>query len=183
MEIQSLYQHAIKFAAEKHAEINQTIPGTNLPYVVHLSNVAMEILIASAETKHFDIGFAIQVALLHDTLEDTHATFEDLKEKFGIAVAHAVSALTKRNDIPKNEKMKDSLNRIKKLSKEVWSVKLADRITNLQVPPSHWSLEKKQAYQKEAIQILQELNGANLYLENRLKDKIEEYSKYCVTTI
>ncbi|MCC7520939.1 MAG: bifunctional (p)ppGpp synthetase/guanosine-3',5'-bis(diphosphate) 3'-pyrophosphohydrolase, partial [Flavobacteriaceae bacterium] len=90
MEIQSIYQHAIKFAAEKHAEINQTIPETNLPYVVHLSNVAMEILIASAETKHFDIGFAIQVALLHDTLEDTHATFEDLKEKFGIAVAHAV---------------------------------------------------------------------------------------------
>ena len=38
MQIQSLYQKAIKFAAAKHAAQNQTIPGTNLPYVVHLSN-------------------------------------------------------------------------------------------------------------------------------------------------
>ena len=43
MHTQSFYQKAIKFAAAKHAEQNQTVPGTNLPYVVHLSNVAMEI--------------------------------------------------------------------------------------------------------------------------------------------
>jgi guanosine-3',5'-bis(diphosphate) 3'-pyrophosphohydrolase len=183
MGTQSIYQNTIKFAAEKHTESNQTIPGTNLPYVVHLSNVAMEILIASQETKHFNIEFAVQVALLHDTLEDTSTTFEELKEKFSLEVANAVSALTKRNDIPKTEKMKDSLNRIKELSKEVWAVKLADRITNLQSPPTHWDFEKIQEYQKEAIQILQELNGANTYLENRLKEKIDKYSKYCVPTI
>ena len=53
MEIQSIYQQAIKFAALKHSEIQQTIPGTDLPYVVHLSNVAMEILIASHNTSDF----------------------------------------------------------------------------------------------------------------------------------
>ncbi|MGX7668765.1 HD domain-containing protein [Flavobacterium pedocola] len=183
METQNIYQNTIKFAAEKHAENNQTIPGTNLPYVVHLSNVAMEILIAFQETKHFNIDFAIQVALLHDTLEDTDTTFEELKENFSLEIANAVAALTKRNDIPKDEKMNDSLNRIKELSKEVWAVKLADRITNLQSPPTHWNFEKIQEYKKEAAQILQELNGANTYLENRLKEKIDEYAKYCVASL
>jgi hypothetical protein len=41
MEIQQLYQKSIKFAAGKHAEIDQKIPGTNLPYVVHICNVSM----------------------------------------------------------------------------------------------------------------------------------------------
>ncbi|MCL9806890.1 HD domain-containing protein [Flavobacterium amniphilum] len=183
MKTQSIYQDTLKFAAGKHAENNQTIPGTNLPYVVHLSNVAMEILIASQETEQFGIEFAIQVALLHDTLEDTNTTFEELTETFSLEVANAVSALTKRNDIPKAEKMKDSLKRIKELSKEVGAVKLADRITNLQSPPSHWSFEKRLEYQKEAIQILEELKGANTYLENRLKAKIDEYSRYCVPEV
>ena len=87
MQIQSLYQKAIKFAAAKHAAQNQTIPGMNLPYVVHLSNVAMEILIASFHSENFDLGFAVQFALLHDTLEDTSTTFEELETKFGVEIA------------------------------------------------------------------------------------------------
>lgn len=43
-------------------------PGTNLPYVVHLSNVAMEIIIASFNSDNFSLGLAVQVALLHDTI-------------------------------------------------------------------------------------------------------------------
>lgn len=70
MELQTIYQKTIKFAAKKHADQNQVIPGTNLPYVVHLSNVAMEIIIASQESEHFDTAFTIQVALLHDILEE-----------------------------------------------------------------------------------------------------------------
>lgn len=44
MSVQTIYQETIKFAAQKHA--NQTIPGSQLPYIVHLSNVAMEIFTA-----------------------------------------------------------------------------------------------------------------------------------------
>lgn len=180
MDIQSIYQETIKFAAQKHGEMNQTIPGTNLPYVVHLSNVAMEILLAAQETKAFDLRYAIQVALLHDTLEDTNTTFEELQEFFGSEVAQAVRALTKNKDIPKADQMTDSLTRIKQLPKEVWAVKLADRITNLQAPPAHWSSEKIQAYQTQALQIAQELESGNSYLENRLARKINEYSSYCL---
>jgi (p)ppGpp synthase/HD superfamily hydrolase len=181
MQTQSYYQKAIKFAALKHVEQNQLVPGTNLPYVVHLSNVAMEILIAAQNSPNFDVDFAVQVALLHDTLEDTATTWEELSEAFGATIAEGVLALTKNGDLPKSERMGDSLNRIRKLQKEVWAVKLADRITNLQIPPQHWDAAKRIAYQKEAILILEELKGGNAFLENRLRLKIAEYENYLQT--
>jgi len=179
--LQTKYQHAIKFAAQKHADKNQVIPGTNLPYVVHLSNVAMEILIAAQYTENFDSEFAIQVALLHDVLEDTDTTFEEIENEFSIEIAQAVLALTKNSIIAKEERMNDSLKRIKVLQKEVWAVKLADRITNLQTPPKHWSLEKITEYQKQAVHIYNSLKGGNEYLENRLREKISDYLTYCNT--
>ena len=178
MEIQALYQKAIKFAAAKHAAQNQTIPGTNLPYVVHLSNVAMEILIASFHSDNFDLGFAIQVALLHDTLEDTSTTFKELEIDFGVEVAIAVLALTKNNELPEDKQMQDCLKRIKLLQPEVWTIKLADRITNLQPPPPHWNKERKIRYRDEARLILSELKDGNDFLAKRLEGKIEEYGRY-----
>jgi (p)ppGpp synthase/HD superfamily hydrolase len=181
IELQTKYQKAIKFAAKKHADKNQLIPGTNLPYVVHLSNVAMEVLIAAQKTEKFNSELAIQVALLHDILEDTETTFDEVSNEFGKEIAQAVLALTKNSKMPKEERMDDSLNRIKELPKEVWAVKLADRITNLQVPPEHWSFEKITEYQKQAVLIYNSLKGGNEYLENRLWEKILDYLKYCVT--
>ncbi|OQY92472.1 MAG: guanosine polyphosphate pyrophosphohydrolase [Sphingobacteriales bacterium UTBCD1] len=178
MDIQSTYQQAIKFAAAKHTEKNQLIPGSNLPYVVHLSNVAMEIFIAYQNLPDFKLDFAVTLALLHDTLEDTSTTFSDLSKEFGIDVARGVSALTKNKDLPKQIRMADSLNRIMVLPKEVGAVKLADRITNLQKPPDTWDTPKKEKYRIEAIQILQALKGSNSYLEKRLSEKITEYEKY-----
>lgn len=178
MKTQTLYQEAIKFATAKHLEKEQKVLGTNLPYVVHLSNVAMEIMITSSNTKNFNLGFAVQVALLHDTIEDTSTEFGELENKFGIDVANAVSALTKNGDLPKVQQMQDSLKRIKKLQSEVWAIKLADRITNLQPPPSHWDNDKKINYQKEARLILSELKEANDFLAARLEAKIEAYANY-----
>ena len=178
MKTQTLYQKSIKFAAAKHVEQNQTIPGTNLPYVVHLSNVAMEVIVASFHSENFDLGFAVQVALLHDTLEDTNTNYEELETKFGVEIAMGVLALTKNEKLPKEERIKDCLKRIKLLQPEVWAVKLADRITNLQPPPPHWDKERKINYRDEAILILSELKDANDYLAKRLEEKIEEYERY-----
>ena len=178
MHTQSHYQKAIKFAAAKHAEQNQTVPGTNLPFVVHLSNVAMEILMASFNTANFDTDFAVQVALLHDTLEDTSTTYDELETEFGTDIAKAVHALTKNTDLPKEQQMKDSLKRIKLFSPEVWAVKLADRITNLHPPPTHWDKDRKISYRAEAGIILHELKEGNEFLAKRLEEKIEEYEEY-----
>ncbi len=179
MNTQTLYQKAVKFAGEKHKD--QLVPGTESNYVLHLSNVAMEILIASYNTPDFDINFAVQVALLHDSLEDTDTTFNKLESKFRLEVANAVLALTKNEELPKEQQMQDCLNRIKVLQSEVCAVKLADRITNLQPPPSHWNTNKKQKYLDQAKLILKELKEGNDYLAKRLKTKIKEYEKYINT--
>ena len=175
---QWLYQRAIKFATAKHVEREQKVPGTNLPYVVHLSNVAMEIMIAGAQSDNFNTGYAVQIALLHDTIEDTYTTVEELSEIFGIEIAKAVYALTKTEAIPAELRMADSLKRIKELPNEVWAVKLADRITNLQPPPSHWEKEKKLNYLNEAGLIYEALKEGNEFLANRLLKCMENYLKY-----
>lgn len=174
---QILYQTAIKFATLKHVAINQKVPGTELPYVVHLSNVAMEVLMANANTEDFNLALAIQAALLHDTIEDTDTTFSEVEENFGLDVANAVLALTKNESLPKDEQMMDSLQRIKKLPYEVWAVKMADRITNLQPPPSNWDNAKKKKYRAEAQVILDVLGQGNVFLAERLKGMIVEYEK------
>lgn len=174
---QELYQKAIKFAGEKHKD--QKVPGTNSNYLLHISNVAMEIILAHNTANNFDLNYAVQLALLHDTLEDTDTDFSELLNMFGEKVANGVQALTKNKNISsKKEKMIDSLNRINKLEKEVGMVKLADRITNLQEPPKHWKKDKIQNYLSEAIVINETLNNKNEYLNKRLESKIAEYKKY-----
>ncbi len=174
---QEIYQKAIKFAGEKHK--NQKVPGTDANYLLHISNVAMEIILAHNENKDFDINYAIQLALLHDTLEDTKTEFSELKEQFGEKVALGIQALTKNDNLTsKKEKMTDSLNRINQLEKEVGIVKLADRITNLQEPPKFWGKDKILNYLNEAKLINEMLKNKNEYLNTRLKAKIVEYKKY-----
>lgn len=176
MNVQALYQKSLRFAADKH--FVQKVPGSEHPYVVHLSNVAMEILVAAPHSHNFDLHQAIQIALLHDTLEDTDTNFETLRSNFGASVAEGVAALTKNATLPKEEQMQDSLLRITKMPKEVWAVKLADRITNLQIPPAHWEREKKVKYHQEAQLIWDILHEGNPFLADRLATQIEEYAQY-----
>ena len=176
MELQELYQKAIKFAGEKHGD--QKITGSESSYLVHLSNVAMEVILASQHKHDFDINFAVQVALLHDVIEDTPTSFEEIKSVFGFQIADAVLSLSKNNDLAPEEQIPDSLARIRLQSKEVWAVKLADRITNMQAPPSHWDNNKRIAYQLMARMILLRLKDSNSYLEQRLEEKILAYDRY-----
>lgn len=62
MNIQEIYQETIKYATLKHQENRQTIPDSDLPYVVHLSNVAMELFISYINSADFDLQYAMQVA-------------------------------------------------------------------------------------------------------------------------
>jgi len=173
---QELYQKAMKFAGEKHSQ--QKVPGTNANYLLHISNVTMEVLMAYQSEGDFDLNFAVQVAILHDTIEDTTADFEEIKNEFGSSIAVAVQALTKNESLPnKEETMADSLFRINELQKEVGLVKIADRITNLQTPPKHWTKEKIGKYWEEAKLIATTLRGKNPYLHRRLNQKIEDYAK------
>ena len=161
---QDLYLQTLLFAGKAH--IGQKVPGTEMSYVVHITNVAMEVAnaLVNSNESQLDVTFAIQCALLHDTIEDTHVVYEEIEEVFGTRVADGVLALTKNTNLPKPEQMQDSLKRIVAQGPEIRMVKMADRINNLQPPPAYWTTEKKQRYHKEAELILKELGGsASLY--------------------
>jgi (p)ppGpp synthase/HD superfamily hydrolase len=141
--------------------------------------VVFEILAAVSVDKDLDPALAIPCALLHDTLEDTKLTYEEVLNKFGSAIASGVLALTKSPDLKdKKQKMNDSLQRIKAQPREVWAVKMADRITNLYAPPYYWDDEKKREYVTEARLIHRELKDSSSYLAQRLEEKIQKYETF-----
>ena len=177
---QESYLNAIWFAANAHNKEDQKIPGTDIPYVVHLTQVTMEVMGALANEIHGDGDLAIQCALLHDAIEDTHVTFEEIESTFGRPVAEGVLALTKDETLPggKPAWMRDSLQRIKEQPHSVWIVKLADRITNLQSPPHYWKPEKIQRYYEEAHLIYQTLKDASPYLAERMRQKLDVYQQH-----
>lgn len=171
------YQRAIAFAGVAHAE--QCLPGSPASYVVHLAQVAMEILHAwEVAPGDWDVNLAMQCALLHDCLEDTATPYHLLEKSFGPSVAQGVQALSKNAELPKEEQMMDSLSRIRQQPYEIAMVKLADRITNLQSPPRHWDKAKIARYQEEARLILDQLGHANAFLAQRLQAKIEAYHTF-----
>ncbi len=164
-----------RFAAEAHN--GQTITGTDLPYLLHVSLVAMEVISTLALESGHDGDLAVRCALLHDVIEDTSITFDDVAGRYGSAVANGVQALTKNTQLPKEQQMGDSLRRIRAQPAEIWMVKLADRICNLQPPPAHWPIERVAAYRTEAQFILETLGEASPYLAERLRGKITNYGR------
>lgn len=172
------YDRAWRFAAAAHH--GQTVPGTPaLPYIMHLSLVSMELMAAFRAEPGHDEELGVQCALLHDVIEDTDITYEQLKAEFGQTVADGVLALTKNDVLPKTDKMADSLHRIRQQPPEIWMVKLADRITNLHRPaPPHWTEAKILAYGDEGLEIHEALKEASPFLAARLQQKIEVYREY-----
>lgn len=173
---QDSYTKAYRFAAEAHQ--GQLFPGTDLPYIMHVSFVSMEVIAALAIEKDREGDLAVQCALLHDVLEDTKVTYTQVQAAFGTEVARGVLALTKDKTLSKADSMCDSLARIKQQPYEVWMVKLGDRIANLAAPPHYWQKEKIAFYRKEAIEIHTALHEASPYLGRRLWQRIEAYQAY-----
>ncbi len=174
---QDLYKRALDFAARAHGD--QKVPGSGFPYVVHVTKVAMEVLHATRDGA-LRADLAMPCALLHDCIEDGGPTWEaPLRAEFGDAVADGVRALSKDAAVAKPDRMADALRRIRAQPKEIWAVKLADRITNLEPPPPAWTPEKRRRYLAEAKQILDALRGASASLEERFEQKMREYEAYC----
>jgi (p)ppGpp synthase/HD superfamily hydrolase len=149
-----------------------------IEYINHIGSVVFEILNAGMHTENFNGELAISCALLHDSIEDTALSVDELKQLYGEEVAAGVLALTKDKGRAKDQQMIDSLTRIKAQPKEVWAVKLADRICNLYAPPYYWDNNKKLSYLEEARTIHFHLKDGNEYLANRLMQKIEDYKRY-----
>lgn len=170
------YAAAVRFAAERHAA--QRFPGTDLPYLLHVVTVAAEVQRALIEQPRPDPDLAVVSALLHDTVEDTGTTVDEIAAGFGEAVAAGVLALTKDDTLPPADRMPDSLRRIRQQPYEIWMVKLADRIVNLGQPPHHWSVDRCRAYLAEGELVASELAGVSAWLDQRIRARIARYPTY-----
>lgn len=171
-----LFDDTLHFAAAAHE--GQYVPGKNYSYVVHLMGVCMEAMRAAIIEEAEDPNLVMQCALLHDTMEDTAVTYEILIDRFGKEVADGVAALTENSELPKKQRMPESLKRITRRKKEIWIVKLADRIWNLREPPAHWNSEKCGEYLEEAKIIHTALKKGSPYLAARLSDKMYTYKSF-----
>lgn len=122
---------AYYFAKCKHDEIYQTRKGSGVPYFVHPKGVALIVM------KNGGNNDQIRAALLHDVLEDCHASDEELRVCFGEHVQSLVRELTnQRYKIEKMGKEEYMTEKLMKLSNEALLVKLADINYNLQDLPS-----------------------------------------------
>lgn len=170
-----LDKKALQFALNKH-DGQVFNDNTGRPYIEHCKSVYVNLFTYVPDSiEKRDILAA--TALLHDTLEDTNTTYDEILRVFGKEVADNVLALTKNKELPHEEQMSDSLNRIINTSKEAGMVKLADRITNITKLHPLWDYKKSMNYLKEADLILNTLGDVNNNLAEKLKKLILEYEK------
>jgi (p)ppGpp synthase/HD superfamily hydrolase len=163
------------FAANAHND--QKYPGQKAAYITHPAQVAAEVLGIWMQSPNFNLNFALQLALLHDVLEDTPTTIQEIETEFGEIVALGVDALSKKSDIPSPLRMAHSLDRILKQHDEVAIVKMCDRVCNLNQPPNHWPKSKVLGYLAEAHEIHQQLGARHDTAAQRLEVQMEYYKK------
>lgn len=166
MNLEKFYK-SLFFAVRAHQGQKMKYPN-DVDYSAHIFGVALTAFEFAKEEK-LNMDLVVNIALLHDTIEDTDVTYEDIEIKFGKEIADGVFALTKNDNLPKDEQMEDCLNRILKLNKkEVAIVKLADRCFNTRCKVENWSEEKQKQYINEAKNIC---NKIGFYCP-KLKDQI-----------
>src|SRR3954464_10060628 len=117
---------AYDFAARYH--VQQTRKGVKAePYINHLAEVAL--LVAEA-TDGADANLVL-AAVLHDTIEDTKAKYEDLVFAFGEDVADLVKEVTDDKKLPKAERKRLQVQHAPHLSRRARMIKIADKTSNL----------------------------------------------------
>ena len=109
-------------------------------------------------------------ALLHDTLEDTETTPEELQKGFGPAVCKLVEDVTDDKETPKEERKQQQIEHAPELSHEAKLIKLGDKICNVRDvivnPPTHWSVDRRQKYLHWSSQVVAGCRGCNAALES-----------------
>lgn len=162
---------AKKFALMAHA--GTCYQPENIPYITHLYKVVN--CLKSVNDGSFNLDFALTIGWLHDVVEDTQFSLNDLSNLFPKHICDGVSALTKNKQLNKADQMSNSIERIIKLPKEVALVKMADRVANLSNPQICWAIEKKQYYLKEASIIMNKLSFASKEMAKVLEQATKNY--------
>jgi guanosine-3',5'-bis(diphosphate) 3'-pyrophosphohydrolase len=160
---------AMRFAAEKHIHQRRKNAGAT-PYINHPIEVA-EHLASVGDITDEDVLIA---ALLHDTIEDTNTTVEEIEDKFGVRVASIVMECTDNKSLEKAERKRLQIVHAPQKSVDAKCVKMADKTCNLASiiidPPLDWSIQRQQEYFTWAERVVQGLLGVNEHLDAYVND-------------
>ncbi|MBY0551575.1 MAG: HD domain-containing protein [Candidatus Obscuribacterales bacterium] len=164
---------ALKFAAFKHrTQTRKNVEKT--PYINHPIEVA-EILIRVAKVRDTE---TILAAVLHDTVEDTDTTKEELIEHFGSDVAGLVMECTDDKNLPKAERKRLQIDNASHKSPRARLIKIADKISNItdmaNTPPPDWSLLRRVEYLDWAAAVVAGLRGENSELDKLFDSRLAE---------
>jgi guanosine-3',5'-bis(diphosphate) 3'-pyrophosphohydrolase len=164
---------ALAFAAHKHRNQRRKDAEAS-PYINHpiaLANVL-------ANEGGVDDDTVLSAAILHDTIEDTETSADELRCRFGEAITAIVLEVTDDKDLPKAERKRLQIEHAPHISHGAKLVKLADKICNLRdiaaSPPAKWSLERKQAYFDWAKAVVDGLRGAHPVLEQAFDEALRK---------
>ncbi|MDO3558284.1 HD domain-containing protein [Ralstonia pseudosolanacearum] len=160
----SLLLSAIAFAAHKHRDQRRKDADAS-PYINH--PIALADVLAN-EGGITDIN-VLCAAILHDTVEDTQTTFEELEREFDSTIASIVREVTDDKSLPKAERKRLQIEHAGHASREAKLVKLADKICNLRdilaSPPADWPAQRKREYFDWAASVVDRVRGVHPGLE------------------
>jgi len=168
---------ALKFAAQKHC--GQRRKGSDAsPYINHLIDVTEVLASVGGVT---DLA-TLQAAVLHDTLEDTRTSPEELEALFGVEVRQLVEEMTDDKTLPKAERKRLQTERAPHLSNRAKQIKIADKISNVRdvthIPPEDWSLERRREYLDWTESVVAGCRGCNPMLERLYDAVLQEGRRY-----
>ena len=165
----NLLLDALAFAADKHRNQRRKDAEAS-PYINHPIALA-DVLANEGGVTDENVLIA---AILHDTIEDTETSADELRTHFGEAVTAIVLEVTDDKSLPKAERKRLQVEHAPHASREAKLVKLADKICNLRDikahPPRDWTLERRREYFDWALSVVDEIRGTNARLERKFDD-------------
>lgn len=163
----SLLMEAIHFSSEKHKDQRRKNPEQH-PYINHPIRVA-RLLASEAGIRDLNVIIA---ALLHDTVEDTDTTLEEIHTLFGPQVAQIIDEVTDDKSLPKAVRKQMQIDHAPKVCRQAKLVKLADKLDNLldllSITPIGWPPERVLQYFAWSEKVIDGLRGTNVFLEQKL---------------
>jgi len=160
-----LFLKALVFAADKHKNQRRKDADAS-PYINHPIALA-NILVNEGDITDINV---LCGAILHDTIEDTKTTKEELIQQFGEKITSIVLDVTDDKTLPKAERKLKQIEHASHACHEAKLVKLADKISNLRdilaSPPRDWTEDRKKEYFDWAGKVIDQIRGTNSKLEN-----------------
>ena len=155
---------ALHFAADKHRDHRRKDSEAS-PYINHPIQIAELIARVGGVS---DLA-TLQAAILHDTVEDTETTFEEIEERFGSEVAGLVREVTDDKGLKSEKRKRLQVEHAPHLSPRAKHIKMADKISNIMSvthsPPKGWSMERRLEYLDWSERVVEGCRGVNEALE------------------